>query len=115
MDWSTAKYWYRKFRNDNFDLPDSPRTDRLFIFDENRLIDLLRTDNWYRKFRNDNFDLPDSPRTDRLFIFDENRLIDLLRTDNRQTCRELAVKMNSVVRAIPRLFTSMVSEQKFRV
>uniref|UniRef100_A0A0N5BGY7 LZ_Tnp_IS481 domain-containing protein n=1 Tax=Strongyloides papillosus TaxID=174720 RepID=A0A0N5BGY7_STREA len=29
MGWSTAKYWYRKFRNGNFDLPDSPRIDRL--------------------------------------------------------------------------------------
>uniref|UniRef100_A0A0N5C689 HTH_48 domain-containing protein n=1 Tax=Strongyloides papillosus TaxID=174720 RepID=A0A0N5C689_STREA len=36
MGWSTAKYWYRKFRNDNFDLQDSPRTDRLSIFDEDR-------------------------------------------------------------------------------
>uniref|UniRef100_A0A0N5C4U9 HTH_48 domain-containing protein n=1 Tax=Strongyloides papillosus TaxID=174720 RepID=A0A0N5C4U9_STREA len=30
MGWSTTKYWYRKFRNDNFDLPDSPRIDRLY-------------------------------------------------------------------------------------
>ena len=70
---------------------------------------------WYRKFRNDNFDLPDSPRIDRLCIFDEDRLIDLLRTDNCQICRELAEKMNSVVRAISRHPTSMGSEQKFRV
>uniref|UniRef100_A0A0N5BLZ6 HTH_48 domain-containing protein n=1 Tax=Strongyloides papillosus TaxID=174720 RepID=A0A0N5BLZ6_STREA len=37
MGWSTAKYWYKKFRNDNFDLQDSSRTDRLSIFDEDRL------------------------------------------------------------------------------
>uniref|UniRef100_A0A0N5C9I8 HTH_48 domain-containing protein n=1 Tax=Strongyloides papillosus TaxID=174720 RepID=A0A0N5C9I8_STREA len=70
---------------------------------------------WYGKFINDNFDLQDSPRKDRLSIFDEDRLIDLLRKDNRQTCRELAEKMNSVVKAISRHLTSMGSEQKFRV
>uniref|UniRef100_A0A0N5BH76 HTH_48 domain-containing protein n=1 Tax=Strongyloides papillosus TaxID=174720 RepID=A0A0N5BH76_STREA len=45
IGWSTAKDWYRKFRNGNFDLQDSPRTGRPSSFDEERLTDLLREDN----------------------------------------------------------------------
>uniref|UniRef100_A0A0K0FQL0 Transposase n=1 Tax=Strongyloides venezuelensis TaxID=75913 RepID=A0A0K0FQL0_STRVS len=35
----------KKFKNHNFDFPDSPRTDQIFILYKNRLIELLRKDN----------------------------------------------------------------------
>lgn len=50
---------------------------------------------WFVKFKNGNFDLNDMPRSGRPTEFDEDNLKALLKENGRQTCRELAEKMNS--------------------
>lgn len=44
LAWTTAKYWYNKFKNGIFNLQDDPHTGRPSNFDDNRLIQLVKTD-----------------------------------------------------------------------
>ena len=41
----TARHWFNKFKNLNFDLDDAPRSGRPSEFDDDRLVELLEEDN----------------------------------------------------------------------
>ena len=68
--------------------------------------------NWFTKFKNGNFDLNDMPRSGRPTEFDEDHLKALLKEDGRQTCRDLAEKMNSNAMTVSRHLESIGFTQK---
>ena len=67
---------------------------------------------WLSRFKHNNFDLNDVPRSRRPVEMDEDQLKDLLKEDGRQTCRELAEKINCNFATISRHLQSMGFAQK---
>ena len=57
---------------------------------------------WFSRFKHNNFDLNDAPRSERPVEMDEDQRKDFLKENGRQTCRELAEKINCDFVAISR-------------
>ena len=81
------------------------------VYGEDAIAERTARD-WFAKFKNGNFDLEDTPRTGRPTEFDEDHLKTLVKEDGRQTCRELAEKMNSSAMTISRHLESLGFVQK---
>lgn len=67
---------------------------------------------WYTKFQKGNFDLDDTSRIGRPSMFDEDKLTEIVKENGRQTCREMANKMNTNPMTISRHLRSMGFSQK---
>ncbi len=67
---------------------------------------------WFFRFNSGNFDLNDTSRLGRPSNFDEDHLKDFLRENGRQTCRELADKMNCSQNTVYNHLKSLGFKQK---